>query len=91
MRSLHYQIEESKKTQSIIEGDRKHYLDAAIVRVMKAKKNMRHEALVAATIDAVNKHFTPNVRMIKERIERLIEEEYMRRDDEDDSLFVYVA
>ncbi|KLO17574.1 Cullin-domain-containing protein [Schizopora paradoxa] len=84
-------IEESKKTQSIIEGDRKHYLDAAIVRVMKAKKNMMHQALITATIDAVNKHFTPDVRMIKERIERLIEEEYMRRDDEVDGKYVYVA
>lgn len=52
---------------------------------------MMHQPLITATIDAVNKHFTPDVRMIKERIERLIEEEYMRRDDEVDGMYVYVA
>lgn len=58
---------------------------------MKAKKTMGHQALVTATIDAVKAHFAPEVRMIKERFEQLIEQEYMRRDEEQDNVYVYVA
>ena len=61
------------------------------MRIMKAKKTMEHQPLVTATVDAVKKHFAPDVRMIKERIEQLIEQEYMRRDDEVDKMYVYVA
>lgn len=85
------QPEESQKTQTGIDSDRKHYLDAAIVRIMKAKKSMKHQPLISATVDAVKAHFAPEVRMIKERIEQLIEQEYMRRDEDQENVYVYVA
>lgn len=85
------QAEETKRTELSIEGDRKHYLDAAIVRIMKAKKTVAHQKLITETIDSVKSHFAPEVRTIKERIEQLIEQEYMRRDDEQDNVYVYVA
>ena len=85
------QPEESQRTHTAIEGDRKHYLDAAIVRIMKARKTVDHKDLVMATTDAVKKHFSPEVRTIKERIEQLIEQEYMRRDEERENVYVYVA
>lgn len=66
-------------------------LDAAIVRVMKAKKELHNEALKTATIDAVKNHFVPNVNMIKDRIDELVEQEYLRRHDTDMNVFVYVA
>lgn len=84
-------MEESQKTQETIDGDRKFYLDAAIVRIMKAKKTMKHQPLIAATIDAVKIHFTPDVKLIKSRFENLIEAEYMRRDEEEENVYVYVA
>lgn len=85
------QPEESKKTQTLIESDRKHVLDAAIVRVMKAKKELHNEQLKTLTIDAVKNHFVPDVSMIKERITELVEQEYMRRSEDDMNVFVYVA
>ncbi|GBE81488.1 hypothetical protein SCP_0312170 [Sparassis crispa] len=83
--------EESKRTQNSIEGDRKHALDAAIVRVMKARKELHYEQLKAATIDAVKNHFVPEVSSIKQRIQGLVEQEYLRRDEDDMNLYIYVA
>ncbi|KAI9566965.1 Cullin family-domain-containing protein [Boletus coccyginus] len=83
--------EESKRTQSHIDSDRKHYLDAAIVRIMKAKKELTYEALKTQTIDAVKNHFVPEVSVIKQRIAGLVEQEYLRRDDHDMNKFIYVA
>ncbi|KAG2358657.1 hypothetical protein BDR07DRAFT_1452647 [Suillus spraguei] len=83
--------EENQRTQSHIEGDRKHYLDAAIVRIMKAKKELLYELLKNETIDAVKSHFVPQVSVIKDRIDGLVEQEYLRRDEEDRNLYIYVA
>ena len=71
--------------------ERKSLLDAAIVRIMKAKKTMTHQALITETIDVMKKHFQPDVGMIKTRFEQLIEQEYMRRDDDEPNKYVYVA
>ncbi|KDQ49578.1 hypothetical protein JAAARDRAFT_42751 [Jaapia argillacea MUCL 33604] len=83
--------EESKRAQTAIEGDRKHLLDAAIVRIMKAKKQLPFQQLTAATIDAVKGHFIPEVGDIKKRIGSLVEGEYLTRDETDKNLYVYVA
>ena len=74
-----------------IEGDRKHYLDAAIVRIMKARKELSFEQLKIATIDAVSSHFKPNVDQIKKRIDALVESDYLERSPDDRNNFVYVA
>ncbi|CAL1696829.1 unnamed protein product [Somion occarium] len=83
--------EESKKTQSLIETDRKHVLDAAIVRVMKAKKELHNEQLKTGIIDAVKSHFVPSVQLIKERIDAMVEEEYIKRRHDDNNVFIYLA
>ncbi|KAK7047188.1 hypothetical protein VNI00_006854 [Paramarasmius palmivorus] len=83
--------EESERTNLNIEDERKHTIDAAVVRIMKAKKNMQFEALITETVDALKKHFKPDVAMIKKRIDVLVEEEYMERDPENRNQFKYVA
>ncbi|KAG0701950.1 Cullin family-domain-containing protein [Suillus ampliporus] len=83
--------EENQRTQSHIDGDRKHYLDAAIVRIMKAKKELLYEQLKNETIDAVKSHFVPEVGVIKQRIAGLVDQEYLRRDEDDMNLYIYVA
>jgi cullin 4 len=85
------QPEESQRTQSAVEGDRKHYLDAAVVRIMKARKQLTYEQIKFETIEAVRRHFVPDVTSIKQRIDGLVEQEYLRRDEEDRNLFFYVA
>jgi cullin 3 len=38
---------ERKETRSKVDEDRKHEIEAAIVRIMKARKRMSHSSLVA--------------------------------------------
>ena len=85
------QPEETKRTQTSIEADRKHALDAAIVRVMKSKKELTYEQLKTATIEAVKNHFVPEVSMIKQRIAVLVEQEYLARDETDMNKYIYLA
>jgi len=83
--------EESVKTNQSIEDDRKSALDAAIVRIMKAKKELMYEELKVATIDAIKNHFVPSVDFIKRRIDGLVEQEYLKRDEEVSNKFIYLA
>ncbi|TFY64269.1 hypothetical protein EVG20_g6008 [Dentipellis fragilis] len=80
--------EETQRTRSSIEGERKYYLDAAIVRIMKAKKQLTYEQIKTETIEAVKKHFVPEVSSIKKRIASLVEEEYLKRDENDMNLYL---
>ncbi|KAI6018868.1 hypothetical protein EDC04DRAFT_2541183, partial [Pisolithus marmoratus] len=60
--------EESTRTQSHIDSDRKHHLDAAIVRIMTAKKELTYEQFNSQTIESVKSHFVPEVNVIEQRI-----------------------
>lgn len=86
-----FQPEESKRTNAFIEDDRRFHLEAAIVRIMKARKELTYEQLKAATIDAVKNHFAPTVEAIKRRIDSLVEQEYLERSTEDRNKYLYVA
>ncbi|THV00861.1 Cullin-domain-containing protein [Dendrothele bispora CBS 962.96] len=83
--------EESKQTNLAIEIDRKHILDAAIVRIMKAKKELTYEKIKIQTIDAVKNHFMPSVDMIKKSVDWLVENDYLERSEKDRNVFLYVA
>ncbi|GJE92100.1 cullin-domain-containing protein [Phanerochaete sordida] len=83
--------EEAQRAQTMIEADRKYALDAAVVRIMKGRKKLHYEQLKTQTVEAVAKHFHPEVSMIKARIDGLVEQEYLRRDDDDMNVLHYVA
>ena len=71
--------------------ERKSLLDAAIVRIMKANQKLMYEEIKTQTIRAVSKHFSPDIQTIKQRVDSLVESEYMRRDEDDRNLFYYIA
>ena len=58
---------------------------------MKGKKEMHYEQLKTATIEAVKKHFLPEVTSIKQRIDSLVEQDYLTRKEDDMNVLVYVA
>ncbi|KAH8355982.1 hypothetical protein KR200_005636, partial [Drosophila serrata] len=63
----------------------------AIIKIMKVRKRMNNAALQGELIDILKNMFLPSKKMIKEQLEWLIEHKYMRRDDDDINMFIYVA
>ncbi|XP_059478079.1 cullin-3 [Neocloeon triangulifer] len=82
---------ERKETRTKVDEDRKHEIEAAIVRVMKARKRMQHNSLVAEVTQQLKARFLPHPMVIKKRIEGLIEREYLARTPEDRKVYTYVA
>ena len=63
-----------------LEVDRKFAINAAIVRIMKARKQLAFQELTAETIRQLSHIFQPAIQQIKRSIEELIEREYLERD-----------
>uniref|UniRef100_A0A6G1S2S2 Cullin-3 n=1 Tax=Aceria tosichella TaxID=561515 RepID=A0A6G1S2S2_9ACAR len=82
---------ERKETRSKVDEDRKHEIEAAIVRIMKARKQMSHSNLVTEVTEQLRTRFMPSPVIIKKRIEALIEREYLARTDMDRKTYTYVA
>uniref|UniRef100_A0A8C5AC46 Cullin family profile domain-containing protein n=1 Tax=Gadus morhua TaxID=8049 RepID=A0A8C5AC46_GADMO len=82
---------ERKETRQKVDDDRKHEIEAAIVRIMKSRKKMQHNVLVAEVTQQLRSRFLPSPVVIKKRIEGLIEREYLARTPEDRKVYTYVA
>ena len=74
---------ERQETRVKVDDDRKHEIEAAIVRIMKARKKMQHNILVTEVTNQLKSRFLPSPVVIKKRIESLIEREYLARANED--------
>ena len=99
-----------------VADDRKHEIECAIVRVMKARKRLEHNNLIAEVrtaslsflpfpcvghcdcyilflqvIQQLTARFQPTPTMIKQRVEALIERDYLVRDKNSAKLYEYVS
>ena len=74
-----------------VEEDRKHLLEACIIRVMKGKKQLDHNNLMTEVVSGMSGRFVPSVEAIKDRIENLLEREFIKRDETDPRVYHYVA
>ncbi|PNY27280.1 Cullin-3 [Tolypocladium capitatum] len=85
--------QERKSTEEKNNQTRAHIIDAAIVRIMKSRKELSHPQLVSEVLGQLSGRFKPEVSLIKRRIEDLIVREYLERPDEEDapSTYRYVA
>ena len=74
-----------------VEEDRRHLVEASLVRIMKARKTLHHNDLIAEVTRQLSVRFTPSPQFVKKRIESLIEREYLERTLEDHRVYNYVA
>ncbi|KAF2453130.1 Cullin family-domain-containing protein [Lineolata rhizophorae] len=81
--------EENKETHERVAADRNFETQAAIVRIMKSRKKIGHQELIAEVIKATKSRGVLNVADIKKNIERLVDKDYMERDD--DNQYSYLA
>mmetsp|Transcript_279 Transcript_279/g.761 ORF Transcript_279/g.761 Transcript_279/m.761 type:complete len:242 (+) Transcript_279:14-739(+) len=83
--------DEKLSTKQTVDEDRKHAVEASIVRVMKARKTMAHQQLVMEVSQQLMKLFRPDPKVIKNRIESLISREYLERDKDNQGVYKYLA
>ncbi|KAI5238681.1 Cullin-domain-containing protein [Aureobasidium subglaciale] len=81
--------EENKETHERVAADRNFECQAAVVRVMKSRKTIGHSELIAEVIQATRSRGVLDVKDIKKNIDRLIEKDYMER--EEGNMYNYVA
>jgi len=82
---------EKQETRQKVEEDRKPQIEAAIVRIMKARRLLDHNNIISEVTKQLQARFLPNPAVIKKRIESLIEREFLERDSVDRKLYRYLA
>jgi hypothetical protein len=63
----------------IIQNQRKFIIDSKIMTIMKANKKLSHNELINAILSSLQNDFIPEILLIKNRIESLIEKGYISR------------
>lgn len=82
---------EADDTKKMVDEDRGFMIDACIVRIMKSRNVLKHIELIDETIKQLSQRFKPDVKMIKKKIDSLIEREYMKRTEGKRDEYQYVA
>lgn len=90
--SLTFEKEKKKDTSSetlvISDLERGFAIDASLVRIMKMRKILPHKELVSEVRKQITV-FQPTIKLLKIRIESLIEREFLLRDDH--HVYTYIA
>ncbi len=81
--------EEHAATNKKVINDRQYQIEAAIVRIMKTRKTLTHQLLVAEVFSQLK--FSIALPDLKKRIESLIERDYLERDEHNLQVYNYVA
>ncbi len=81
--------EEAATTNEKVFQDRQYHIDAAIVRIMKTRKQLSHTQLVNELMAQLK--FPAERADLKKRIESLIEREYLERDKDNSQSYHYLA
>ncbi|VVC30929.1 Cullin protein, neddylation domain,Winged helix-turn-helix DNA-binding domain,Cullin, conserved site [Cinara cedri] len=84
---------EYQKTKDKVEENKNNQIDtiAALIHIMKARKKLTHNTLIMEVIGKLKCRFMPSPMLILNRIEYLIQKEYLSRTPEKINTYIYVA
>jgi cullin 1 len=83
--------DDRRRVTEDVDKDRRHAIDAAIVRTMKSRRALGHQALVMEVVQQLSHGFSPDIKVVKRCIESLIEREYLERDAGNQQVYKYMA
>jgi len=66
-------------------------VEAAMVRVMKARNRLDWNQLQVEVIKILSSRFQPDAKMLKKRLESLIDRKFMERDENDPKIILYIS
>ena len=59
--------------------------------ILKSRQSIKHNDLIEELLKQLSNRFQPLIILIKQRIEDLIDKEYLKRDTDDRNLYHYIA
>ncbi|BFU26394.1 cullin family protein [Entamoeba histolytica HM-1:IMSS-B] len=74
-----------------VEQKRSIQLQCSIIKIMKRERQKLISNLINEVVIEVSNSFTPTILMIKKSIEYLIQKEYLKRNENNSSMIVYLA
>ena len=83
--------EETDAVNANISEGRRIEINAAIVRILKSRRTVKHNELIEGLVKQLSNRFQPLVVLIKQQIEDLIDKEYLERDANDRNVYHYIA
>nr|CDS27998.1 Cullin 2 [Hymenolepis microstoma] len=83
--------DEVEQVEKQVHEDRKFFIQAAIVRILKARKTISHAELLKCVIEEAKERFKPPVLLVKRCVEDLIEKGYLERNPNDADQYNYLA
>lgn len=82
---------ESKDVEKNVQRQREFEIDACMVRIMKSRNVLSWNELTSEAIRALKDRFQPNPKMLKRRLESLIERDFLQRDADNAKIIKYIA
>ncbi|XP_037276310.2 cullin-3-like [Rhipicephalus microplus] len=81
-----------KKDEPVVnlDEDRRYELEAAIVRIMKARKTLLYEDLLVEVTKSLQTRYTPSPAAFRKRVDALVEREYLEKASEDPEVYNYI-
>jgi len=89
--SVKLKMDDSKKLRDKTNEERIIKIELSLVRVMKSRNVMNIQELIAEATAQLCKYFRPDPKIVKRRIENLMERGFMRRDEENQRTIHYCA